>query len=80
MVNDMTCLKNFRFEDLPIEIDDTEYRPGGWHRSTTKNGTIADLLETWNIDDPTESCEFAQVLRYLKQAMAELSATPEGGE
>ena len=58
-----------KFEDLPILLDETEYTSGGWHRTIKKQGTIADLLETWDIDDPDEDSTMAQVLRHLRDAL-----------
>jgi hypothetical protein len=57
-----------KFEDLPIDLRDTEYRDD-WCRDVWRKGTIADLLEIWNIDDPTENCAMAQVLRHLRRLM-----------
>jgi hypothetical protein len=55
-----------RFEDLPILIADEEYK-NGWRRTFKKEGTIADLLDIWDIDDDENMSEMAQVLRYLKK-------------
>lgn len=59
----------FKFEDLPILLYETEYKSGGWHRSVKKQRTIADLLKIWDIDDPDEISEIAQVLRHLRRAI-----------
>jgi hypothetical protein len=53
------------FEDLPIMLDSTEYQDG-WQRDIKKQGTIADLLEIWDINNPSENSVMAQVLRLLK--------------
>lgn len=60
-----------KFEDLPILFDIRETKPGGWSRTGKREGTIAELLETWDIDNPYEDSEMAQVLRLLKTAMEE---------
>ncbi len=57
-----------KFEDLPINIEETEYL-GGWQRRIAKKGTIKDLLEIWDIADESETSEMAQVLRHLKNIM-----------
>ena len=58
-----------RFEDLPIKISDYEFSQEGWRRPTTRDGTVAELLTTWDIDDPSEQTEIAQVMRYLRRIM-----------
>jgi len=53
------------WKDLPIEMDDVE-RKDGWVRHTKRNTTVAELLDTWNIDNESECSEIAQVLRHLR--------------
>lgn len=57
-----------KFEDLPIIFDDYE-TDGEWRRRVKRQGTIADLLKIWDIDDEYEDSEMAQVLRHLKRIM-----------
>ena len=57
------------FKDLPIDLDEDEVRDG-WRRTVMRKGTIADLLEIWDIDDPCETSAMAQVLRHLRDIMA----------
>lgn len=57
------------FLALPIDLPETEYLPNGWRRQVVRKATVADLLKIWDIDDPTETCEMAQVLRHLRQIM-----------
>jgi hypothetical protein len=59
-----------KFEDLPIEFDDEEHN-GEWSRPTRRKGTVAELLNIWDIDDPAEDSEMAQVLRYLRKLCGE---------
>jgi len=54
-----------RFENLPIVTDDREYKDG-WNRAIKRRTTIKELLETWDIGDPEETSEMAQVLRHLR--------------
>jgi hypothetical protein len=58
-----------RFEDLPILFTLTTpasaLGPGHCER---RSGTIAELLELWNLDNPNELALMAQVLRHLKEA------------
>lgn len=54
------------FTDLPIEFNETEQN-GEWTRRTKRQGTVAELLSIWNIDDDNEQSEMAQVLRHLRQ-------------
>ena len=56
-----------KFEDLPIIFDETEYHKDGWKRDVRRQSTISELLKTWDIDDPTENSEMAQVLRHLRR-------------
>jgi hypothetical protein len=61
-----------KFEDFPIEFEETEYGKDGWSRSVVRQGTIADLLEIWDIDDPEEGkCAIAQVLRHLRSILSD---------
>lgn len=39
------------FEDLPIWFHDTETNSEGWRRTIRRKGTMAELLEIWDIDD-----------------------------
>lgn len=57
-----------RFEDLPITFEETE-REGEWRRTVKRKGTIKELLDIWDIDDPHEDSEMAQVLRHLRRIM-----------
>ena len=56
------------FENLPLELDDIETQ-GGWTRKVRKLGTVAGLLDTWELDNPDDMSEMAQVLRHLRNAM-----------
>ena len=58
-----------KFEDLPIIFRAVEYGKDGWFKHIERDGTIAELLETWDIDDPEEMDEIAQVLRHLRNAL-----------
>lgn len=58
-----------RFEDLPILLDDMEYKDG-WQRNIQKQGAVSDLLEIWDIDDPSEKSAIVQVLRHLRSIMS----------
>ena len=64
------------FKDLPIVLKETE-RNGEWSRAVYRDSSIAELLETWNIDDPQEESEMAQVLRYLRDAVNEINKIEE---
>jgi hypothetical protein len=55
------------FLGLPITHVETEWN-GEWSRRVTRCGTVKDLLDTWDIDDPNEQSEIAQVLRHLRDA------------
>jgi len=55
------------FLALPITHIETEWN-GEWSRRVTREGTVKDLLDTWDIDDPDEQAEIAQVLRHLRDA------------
>ena len=55
------------FLALPITHIETEWN-GEWSRRVTRCGTVKDLLDTWDIDDPDEQSEIAQVLRHLRDA------------
>jgi hypothetical protein len=59
-----------KFEELPIEFNDEE-RDGEWSRPTRRKGTVAELLEIWDINDPSEDSEMAQVLRHLRKLCGE---------
>jgi len=59
-----------KFESLQIISTDWE-RDGEWTRPIKRTQTIAELCQTWDIDDPSEMSEMAQVLRYLRDAMKE---------
>ena len=63
-----------KFEDLPIILDKTEFSDYSVIRVIKENGTIADLLKVWDIDDPDEDSEMAQVLRHLRNVCKELEA------
>lgn len=56
------------FLELPITHFETEWN-GEWSRQVAREGTVRDLLNTWDIDDPDERSEIAQVLRHLRDAM-----------
>jgi hypothetical protein len=60
-----------RFEDLPITFEDDVVVSdcGSWHRFIEREGTIAELLETWDIDNPFENSAMAQVLRHLRDSI-----------
>ena len=58
------------FLNLPISFSYTESR-GGWTREMKRLGTVRELLEIWDIDDPNEDSEMAQVLRLLRTATNE---------
>ena len=53
------------FLSLPIYFDEEE-KSGEWTRKVRRKGTIAELLEVWDIDDESETSEMAQVLRHLR--------------
>lgn len=53
------------FLSLPIYFDEEE-KSGEWTRKVKRKGTIAELLEVWDIDDESETSEMAQVLRHLR--------------
>jgi hypothetical protein len=55
------------FLGLPVTLYGTEWN-GEWSRRVTRFGTVKDLLDTWDIDDPDEQSEIAQVLRHLRDA------------
>jgi protein-tyrosine-phosphatase len=58
------------FEELPITIDQRlckEIDGKIWNSDVKKDVTISNLLEVWDIDDPYETSEMAQVLRHLKR-------------
>ena len=57
-----------RFYNLPIVLNEIERQPGGWTRNIRKNGTVKDLLDTWDINDKNDMSEMTQVLRHLKNA------------
>jgi hypothetical protein len=57
------------FLELPITHYETEWN-GEWSRRVAREGTVMDLLNTWDIDDPDERSEIAQVLRHLRDAKA----------
>lgn len=56
---------------LPIVVDDWE-SDGKWRRQVRRSSNVAELLDTWDINDETETSEMAQVLRHLRNAMAEI--------
>jgi hypothetical protein len=66
----ITNISPTKFESLPIISTEWE-RNGEWTRPIQRTRTIAELCQTWNIDDPSEMSEMAQVLRYLRDAMTE---------
>lgn len=53
------------FLALPITFDEYEQN-GEWRRQVRREGTIAELLEVWDIDNESEVSEMAQVLRHLR--------------
>lgn len=53
------------FLDLPIVFSDYA-RQGEWTKTIERHGTVAELLDIWDIDDPLEMSETAQVLRLLR--------------
>ena len=55
-------------ELLPITFDSVE-RKEGWSRTIERVGTVGELFEIWDIDNPEETSEMAQVLRLLRTAM-----------
>lgn len=56
------------FLKLPITF--MEKQPmGEWTRDIERQGTVEELLKTWDIDDPTENSEMAQVLRHLRRVL-----------
>jgi hypothetical protein len=55
------------FLGLPITHFETEWN-GEWSRRVAREGTVWDLLDTWDINDPNERSEIAQVLRHLRDA------------
>lgn len=57
-----------KFEDLPIVFQDTEHN-GEWSKKIEREGTIRELLETFDIDDPGDKSEMTQVLRHLKRIL-----------
>jgi hypothetical protein len=61
------------FLELPITHFATEWN-GEWSRQVEREGTVRDLLSTWDIDDPDERSEIAQVLRHLRDAKAIVAA------
>jgi hypothetical protein len=67
------------FLDLPITLSSTEWN-GEWSRQVERLGTVKDLLATWDIDDPDEQSEMAQVLRHLRTAVAMLNPEPSAKE
>ena len=60
---------DIKFEDLPIIVQDYE-KNGEWTRTVKRQTTIAELLKNWDIDDPNEMTEMAQVLRHLRDYMS----------
>jgi len=67
------------FLDLPITLTSTEWN-GEWSRQVERVGAVKDLLATWDIDDPDEQSEMAQVLRHLRTAIAMLNPEPSAKE
>lgn len=59
-----------KFLNLPITFSYMESR-GGWTRQMKRLGTVKELLEIWDIDDPEQDSEMAQVLRLLRTATNE---------
>ncbi len=53
------------WEDLPITTSTTEHKDGWW-RTVEKQGSIYDLLQTWEIDKEEKHCEMSQVLLLLR--------------
>ena len=56
------------FLSLPIIFTETQ-QMGEWLRPIERDGTVEELLNTWNIDDPSENSEMAQVLRHLRRVL-----------
>jgi len=59
------------FLSLPILFDDWE-ADGVWRRTVKRASSVAELLETWDIDDEAETSAMAQVLRHLRNAMLQI--------
>jgi hypothetical protein len=53
------------FEDLPITVGDWVTK-GEYRKQIKRDTTIRELLDTWDIDDPAEDTEIAQVMRLLR--------------
>ena len=60
-----------KFEDLPIMLEKDQVSVDGWRRTLLVEGTIADLLDIWDIDDESDSSAMAQVLRHLRSKCQE---------
>lgn len=60
-----------KFEDLPIIMQDTEYKDG-WSRTVNRQSTIAELLKILDINDSSENSSIAQVLRHLRDYMSKI--------
>lgn len=56
--------------DLPIVFREREAH-GEWTRETERAGTVRELLEIWDLNNPGERSEMAQVLRHLRRLAAD---------
>lgn len=65
---------NSAFLDLPITFPELETNEQGWSRTVSRQGMIRELLDSWDIDDPLEDSEMAQVLRHLRRQTLALYA------
>ena len=65
----LVCPRDYEnFLKLPITFMEDQ-RMGEWLRPIQRDGTVEELLDTWNIDDPSENSEMAQVLRHLRRVL-----------
>lgn len=72
LIDELNKDRGRSFEDLPIIFEETESKPDGWCRKVRRTGTVAELLNTWDIDgDEDYDCVMSQVLRHLRRVMAE---------
>ena len=62
------------FENLPIKTTELIFEEG-WNKRIPSWSNIKELLKTWDIDDPKEETEIAQVLRHLKRIIIENKIT-----
>lgn len=70
-------LNSEEFLSLPIMFSDHESMEGGWTRSIKRKGTVAELLDIWDIDSDYEWSEMAQVLRHLRRAIRQSKGSDE---